>query len=66
VEGCGEECGTGADVRSDNVWLLQPKRIGDAHDKLAHRARRHERITALGVSEAWKVDRHEMRVLGEP
>jgi hypothetical protein len=66
VEGCGEERSTGADVGADDMRLLQPERIGKAHNELAHRARRHERVASLGVSEAWEVDRHKVRVLGKP
>jgi hypothetical protein len=66
VEGCGEERGTGADVGTDDVRLLQPERVGKVHNELAHRVRRHERIASLGVSEARKVYRYEMRVLGKP
>ncbi|BAY49388.1 hypothetical protein SAMD00079811_70170 [Scytonema sp. HK-05] len=51
---------------TDDVRLLQPERVGKAHNELAHRARKHERVAALGVSEAREVDRHEVRVLGKP
>jgi hypothetical protein len=65
MESCGEERGTGADVGSDDMWLLQPECVGKAHDKLAHRTRGHERVVPLGVSETWEIHRHEVRVLGK-
>jgi hypothetical protein len=49
-----------------NVRLLQPERVGDEHNELAHRAWRHERVASLGVSEAGRSYRYEVRVLGKP
>ena len=62
----GEERRSGADVRADDVRLLQAERVGDANDELAHRPRRHQGITALGVAEPRQVDRHQMGVLRQP
>jgi hypothetical protein len=64
--GRGEERGPGANIGTDDVRDLEPERVGDANDELAHRARRQQRIAALGMTESRQVDRHQMHVFGEP
>ena len=62
----GEQRRTGADVGTDDVRELEPERVGDTNHELAHRPRREQRVAALGMTEPRQVDRHQMRVLGEP
>ena len=66
MQGRGEQRGGGADVGTDDVRVLEPERVGEADDELAHRPRREQRIAALGMTESRQVDRHQMRVFGEP
>jgi hypothetical protein len=66
VQGGGEQRGAGADVGADDVWVLEPERVGGADDELAHRPRRQKRVAALRMTEAGQVDRDQMRVFGEP
>ena len=66
MQGSGEQRGAGADVGADDVRVLEPERVGEADDELAHRPRREQLIAALGMTESRQVDGHQMRVLGEP
>ncbi len=65
IHGRGEERGGGADVRTDDVRVLEPERVGDENHELAHRPRRHQRVATLGMAEPGQVDRHQVRVFGE-
>ena len=65
IQGRGEERSSRANVGTDGVRVLEPERVGDANDELAHRPRREQRIATLGMTEPRQVDRHQMRVFGE-
>jgi len=58
-----EECGAGANVRSDDVRTLEPERVGDAYDELTHRPRREQTLATLRMPEPRKVHGNEMCVL---
>ena len=66
MQGSGEQRGGGADVGTDDVRVLEPERVGEADDELAHRARREQLIAPLGMTESRQVDGHQMRAFGEP
>ena len=64
--GRGEQAGCGADVGADDVRAGEPEGVGGAQDELAHGPRGQQRIVALGMTEPGQVDRHQVRVLGQP
>jgi hypothetical protein len=61
-----EQGGGGADIGPDDVGAGEPEGVGGADDELAHRPRRQQRVAALRMTEPGQVDRHQVRVLGEP
>jgi hypothetical protein len=44
----------------------QAEGVGDTDDELAHRRRGQQRVAALGTTEPWQVDRHQMGTCGQP
>src|SRR4029077_15578812 len=62
----GEQTGRGADVRADDVRVLEAERVSDLDDELTHCPRGQQRVAALRVPETWQVDGHQVRVLAEP
>jgi hypothetical protein len=66
ADGVGKRVALDADVGPDDVRACEPEGVGSVDDELAHRPRRQQRIAALRMTEPWQVDRHQVRVLGEP
>jgi hypothetical protein len=66
IQSRGEKRGPSANIGSDDVRLLKPKRISNANDELAHRPRRQQRIPTLGMTEPRQVNCHQMRTVGQP
>src|SRR5262245_20700557 len=58
-----EECGASANVRADDVGMLEPEGIGDTNDEVAHRPRRAQALATRRMPEPRKVDGYEVCVL---
>jgi len=65
MRGRGEQRSTGADVGADDMWVLEPERVGDFDDEIPHRAWGKQRIAALGMTEPRQVDRYQVRLFGK-
>src|SRR5207248_3229808 len=66
VQGGGEERRPSAYVRADEMRTVQPPRVDEPDDELAHRLRMQEVVPPLRAAKAWQVDGTEVRELGEP
>jgi hypothetical protein len=65
LRGRREQRGCRADVRTHDVRVLETECVGHADDEVAHRPRRHQRISPLRTPEPWQIDRDQVSLLGQ-
>ncbi len=63
--GRGRQRSPGANIGADDMGAVEPERVGDTDDELAHSPRREQRVAALRMTKPRQVDRDQVRVFGE-